>query len=96
MGEMADYFIDQGFEQMLSGAWGSSGYCGPTYEDYIFRETPEGEWLDGDGLLVAIADMSDDRIGAAIGWCLKHFPDESKEKVAELKAEQVRREFECL
>lgn len=98
MGEMADYFFDIGFEQMLNRSWGNDNYYGYDSSSWrpIFRAPARGYWYGGPHQLLPIGEMSDDHLGAAIGWCMKHFPEESKAKVAELKAEQARREFGCI
>lgn len=96
MGEMADYFFDCMTDETFAVMCPYAPHPDLDFWDLAYREPRPGEWIDGDGDVIEIKEMSDDHIGAAIGWCLKHFPDESKEKVAELKAEQVRREFECL
>lgn len=84
MGEMADYY----FDEMLA-----FGQCDGDFPENSFYQPPEGQWIDGEGLLLDFSEMSDEHISAAIGWCTKYFPEDSVAKVAELKAEQCRREF---
>ena len=91
MGQMADYFIDGMIDEELAVRDFHQLY--PDLDGMTYIPVKKGYWNDGEGVMLAIRSMTDDHIGAAIGWCRKHGPEE---KVAELKAEQVRREFTCL
>jgi hypothetical protein len=91
MGEMADYFIDsmQDEERAVRNLF--EGY--PGLDGMMWFQPDADYWVDADEVWNCISDMTDEHLGAAIGWCIKHFPEESKAKVVELKAEQCRREF---